>query len=186
MADGGIQPYKGRDASAIIERVLSLYEEDGLEVTQSAPIVDVPARTIHRWLATNASDRWKEVQQARALSDYEQARTARANASTVLSTLQQTLADEDVNEGAERNWRLAHAREVLKAADTQLDHQKWLLERLLAKLYGKQPEVSINIGVSLDQALTGRASDLLGRIAGSVPRLLDVKPTEAELASHDD
>lgn len=162
---GQLKPYKGRDAEAVIAQALTLYEEEGLEITEIAPKLDVPARTIHRWLATNAADRWRELQQARALADYEEARTARDTASATLGRLQAALDEEGISDGAERNWRLAHAREVLKAADTQLDHQKWLLERLLSRLYGQKPSAPTGSGISIVINTNGPA----GRIIEAEP-----------------
>lgn len=131
-----ITPYKGREAQPIIEAALQRYEE-GIEIEQSAKELGVPARTIHRWLATNATERWREAQQGRVQADHEAARKARDEASRVLNELKEQLEREGIKDPAERNWRLAHAREVLKAADTELDHQKWLLERLLRRIYGE-------------------------------------------------
>lgn len=165
MNDTAITPYKGRDADTVINQALQMYEEQGIEISQAAKTLDVPARTIHRWLATNASERWREVQQARALADYEKARTARDDASKTLSDLQSTLEAESVEDAQERNWRLAHAREVLKAADTQLDHQKWLLERLLAKLYGQQNKVTVEV-----------IGDLGEKLRRAKERVIDVIP----------
>lgn len=159
-----ITPYKGRDAGPIIDAALKMYDE-GKEIADAATELGVPARTIHRWLATNAQDAWKEAQQARAMADYEAARTARESAKDALILLQSELEGDSgsmrnaMSEGEARamNWRLAHAREVLRAADTELDHQKWLLERLLRRLYGSdQPPgnavpIQINIGIALQQ-----------------------------------
>lgn len=195
MADGGITPYKGRDANTIIAQALEMYEEQGLEIAEAAPILNVPARTIHRWLATNASERWKEAQQARALDDYERARKARYTAHKAMLSLQQTLDDEtqariDRTEGEEklkaadilwsqavareRNWRLTHAREVLAAADQELEHQKWLLERLLSRLYGvKQELTAVGITVVVQRDTT----------TGSAPAAQHGQITDAEVVN---
>jgi predicted ArsR family transcriptional regulator len=145
-------PYKGRDAKPVIDKALELYDQ-GIEIEDAAKELGVPARTIHRWLATNATEQWKEAQQGRAQADYEAARKHREVAASTLNALKEQLGEEGVNEAAERNWRLAHAREVLRAADTQLDHQKWLLERLLAKLYGpgapQQSGNSVHISIGI-------------------------------------
>jgi transposase len=147
-----LTPYKGRKAEPIIEAALAMYEE-GIEIGDAAKELDVPARTIHRWLATNAQDRWHEAQKGRALADYEGARKRRDDARSALEDLKATLETENVKEPAERNWRLTHAREVLRAADTELNHQQWLLERLLRRIYGQEaPQqtgglVQINIGI---------------------------------------
>jgi transposase len=141
----GIKPYKGRDAEAVVTAALQMYEE-GKEIEEAAKELGVPARTIHRWLATNATERWHEAQKGRVSADYESARKRRDAARETLEVLQATLRDEGVNEPAERNWRLAHAREVLRAADTELDHQKWLLERLIRRIYGQQDQVADGAG----------------------------------------
>jgi transposase len=152
-----ITPYKGRDADQIINAALALYDE-GKEIEDAAKELDVPARTIHRWLASNAVDRWHEAQKGRALADYESTRKRRDDARDTLEQLKQTLETEGIKESAERNWRLAHAREVLKAADTELDHQKWLLERLIRRIYGQDAPpataaVQINIGIRRGEPL---------------------------------
>lgn len=146
LANVPIEPYKGRDAGQATSKALELYEQ-GIEVEQSAPIIGVPARTLYRWLSTNAADEWKEAQQGRALADFEKARKAREEAANTLNDLKAKLDEEGIQEPQERNWRLAHAREVLKAADTQLDHQKWLIERLIRKLYGQDRQVQVTIDV---------------------------------------
>lgn len=153
-----ITPYKGRQAGPTIERALELYEQ-GVEIEKAAEEIGVPARTIHRWLATNFAERWKEVQQARASADYEQVRKRRDEAREVLTALE--LGEEGLDTATKArtmNWRLAHAREVLAAADTELDHQKWLLERLLRKLYGQEAPsvasaVQININLRREAAI---------------------------------
>lgn len=148
-------PYKGRDAEPIIAAALQIYE-DGKEIEDAAAELGVPARTIYRWLSTNAVDRWHEAQKGRAIADYESARRRRDEARVTLEGLKQTLEIEEVKDAAERNWRLAHTREILRAADTELDHQKWLLERLIKRIYGQdQPAnvgqaVQINIGIRRD------------------------------------
>ena len=152
---GAVEAYKGRQADQIVAQALELYEQ-GKEIEEAAVELDVPARTIYRWLASNAQDRWTEAQRGRLVSDYEKARKHRDNASNTLDVLKTTLETENVNEPAERNWRLAHAREVLRAADTALDHQKWLLERLLKRIYGQETQagagervsIVLNIGVA--------------------------------------
>ena len=147
-----LTPYKGRKAEPIIESALAMYE-DGKEIAEAAKILDVPARTIHRWLATNALDRWHEAQKGRASADYEESRKRRDSAREALDDLKATLETEGVKEPAERNWRLTHAREVLRAADVELNHQQWLLERLLRRIYGQETPgqgssmVQINIGI---------------------------------------
>lgn len=146
MADKPIKPYKGRDPEAAINKALELYEQ-GIEIEQAAPIIGVPARTLYRWLVTNASDSWKDTQQGRALADYEEARKKREEAAKALDSLKEQLDEEKITEPQERNWRLAHAREVLRGADTQLDHQKWLIERLIRKLYGQDRQVNVSIEV---------------------------------------
>lgn len=141
-----ITPYKGREAQPIIDAALQRYEE-GIEIEQSAKELGVPARTIHRWLATNATERWKEAQQGRALADHEAARKARDAASHTLNDLKEQLDRENITDAAERNWRLAHAREVLKGADNELEHQKWLLERLLRRIYGDDKSALLSGGL---------------------------------------
>ena len=73
-----------------------------------------------------------------------------------------------MKEAAERNWRLAHAREVLRAADTELDHQKWLLERLIKRIYGQdQPANSgqaIHINIDFGAASAGQAKVSEGQV----------------------
>lgn len=163
MADA-IKPYKGRQAEPIIKRALELYDE-GIEIEESAEQLGVPARTIHRWLASNSPDEWKQAQQGRAQADYEKARKRRQEAANVLESLKQTLTDEGVVEAQDKQWRLAHAREVLRAADTELDHQKWLLERLIRKLYGQDAPVGsgnavqININLRSADATTHRSNE---------------------------
>lgn len=136
-----ITPYKGRDPEHIISSALQIYE-DGKEIEDAAKELDVPARTIYRWLSSNAVDRWHEAQKGRALADFESARKRRDEARLTIECLKQTLSEEEVKEPAERNWRLAHAREVLRAADTELDHHKWLLERLIKRIYGQEQQGS--------------------------------------------
>lgn len=141
-----VTPYKGREVEPIISAALKMYDE-GTEIAEAAEELGVPARTIHRWLATNAQDAWKEAQQARAMADYELARKARDTAKNALFALEEDLTPDSrttMSEGEARsmNWRLAHVREVLRAADTELDHQKWLLERLLRRLYGQEQAVT--------------------------------------------
>ena len=172
-----ITPYKGRDAESIVAQALKMYEEDGIEINEAAKAIGVPARSIYRWLATNAGDRWKEIQQARALSDYERVRKERDSAAKALIELQQTLEAEEIKEPQERNWRLAHARECLKAADVQLDHQKWLLERLLAKLYG-QRQVDVNIHVDSDWGERLRRAKQ--RTSNTDTEIIDVTPLNSQ------
>lgn len=162
-----ITPYKGRDAEPIIDQALELYEQ-GQEIEESAPSLGVPARTIHRWLATNATDRWREAQQARALSDYASARKARATASERLETLKTQLEAEQVKDAAERNWRLAHAREVLRSADIELDHQKWLLERLLRKLYGQETAAQVPVTIQIANLRGDDATKTAIKISGVI------------------
>jgi transposase len=150
-----VEAYKGRQADLVVAQALELYEQ-GQEIEQAAATLNVPARTIYRWLASIAQDKWTEAQRGRLVADYEKARKHRDSASNTLDVLQQTLETEGVKEAAERNWRLAHAREVLRAADTALDHQKWLLERLLKRIYGQETapgsgervSIVLNIGVA--------------------------------------
>lgn len=148
-----ITPYKGRDANEIIDAALNIYEQ-GREIEDASKELNVPARTIHRWLATNAQDRWHEAQKGRVSADYETARKRRDEARTKLEDLKQQLESENIIDPAERNWRLTHARDVLRAADTELNHQQWLLERLLRRLYGQDAPamavspIQINIGIS--------------------------------------
>ena len=146
-----ITPYKGREIEPVVKAALELYET-GKEIEDAAQELGVPARTIHRWLATNVPEEWKQAQQGRAQSDFDRARKRRDEARQALDSLKVTLETEDVKDAAERNWRLAHAREVLRAADTELDHQKWLLERLIRRLYGQDAPaggsaVQININL---------------------------------------
>ena len=151
---GAVEAYKGRQADLIVAQALELYEQ-GKEIEEASVTLDVPARTIYRWLASIAQDRWTEAQRGRLVADYEKARTHRDSASHTLEVLKQTLETEEVKDAAERNWRLAHAREVLRAADTALDHQKWLLERLLKRIYGQEQSagngervsITLNVGV---------------------------------------
>jgi transposase len=156
-------PYKGRDAEPIIAAALQIYE-DGREIEDAAKELDVPARTLYRWLAANAVDRWHEAQKGRALADYESAKRRRDEARDTLDRLKSTLETEEVKDAAERNWRLAHAREVLRACDTELDHQKWLLERLIKRIYGQEAPpvganaVQININLRRENATTGDVS----------------------------
>lgn len=168
-----VTPYKGRAAEPVIDEALEMYDQ-GFEIEQAALKLNVPARTIHRWLAANAPDRWKEAQQGRAQADYEEARKRRDGARDALDRLKETLETEDVKDAAERNWRLAHAREVLRAADTALDHQKWLLERLIRKLYGQDvpsgagSAVHININLRRDQPLDVVVEDVPPQVLGEV------------------
>jgi transposase len=150
-----VEAYKGRQADLVVAQALELYEQ-GQEIEQAAATLNVPARTIYRWLASIAQDKWTEAQRGRLVADYEKARKHRDASANALDVLKQTLEDEGVKEAAERNWRLAHAREVLRAADTALDHQKWLLERLLKRIYGQETQagagervsIVLNIGVA--------------------------------------
>src|SRR6185503_108533 len=84
------------------------------------------------------------------LADFESARKRRDEARLTLEGLKQTLSEEQVNEPAERNWRLTHAREVLRAADTELDHQKWLLERLIKRIYGQDQHANTGQAVVIN------------------------------------
>lgn len=154
---GPVTPYKGRDAEPIISQALQMYDE-GKEIEDAAKELNVPARTIHRWLATNAVERWHEAQRGRALADYEQARKRRDIARATLDDLKQTLENEEVKESGERNWRLAHAREVLRGADTELDHQKWLLERLIRRIYGQDAPSQIAAAVQINIGIAHKAS----------------------------
>jgi len=148
-----VEAYKGRKADEIVAAALALYDQ-GKEIEQAAVELDVPARTIYRWLASNAQERWQEAQRGRLVADYERCRKRRDEASDTLNALRQDLENEGVKDPAERNWRLAHAREVLRAADQDLDHQKWLLERLLKRIYGQdvatdggsRVSITLNIG----------------------------------------
>lgn len=158
-----ITPYKGRNADEIIAATLAMYE-DGIEVADAAKRLDVPARTIHRWLITNATDQWQELQRARVMADYEAARLTRKTANDTLDALRRTLDAEGVTDGAERNWRLAHIREVLRAADTGLQHQQWLLERLLRRIYGNDKIVMQINNISVDDTLGLQAAGLLDKL----------------------
>lgn len=151
-----ITPYKGRDAAEIIKQALELYDQ-GIEIEQSAEQLNVPARTIHRWLATNAPADWIAAQKGRAQADYEKVRKRRDEARASLEALE--ISADEINPGEARsmNWRLAHARECLAAADQELRHQEWLLERLIRKLYGQDAQavgsaVQININLRREQA----------------------------------
>jgi transposase len=161
-----VTPYKGREADPVIDEALEMYDQ-GFEIEQAALKLNVPARTIHRWLAANAPDRWKQAQQGRAQADYELVRKRRDEARTTLEQLREALKNEGVDEGSSASdWRLAHAREVLKAADTELKHQEWLLERLIRKLYGQDAPaaggnaVQININLRRDNEKVVVGTDL--------------------------
>lgn len=147
-----ITPYKGRDANQVIEQALEMYEQ-GVEITEAAKTIGVPARTIHRWLATNATERWHDAQKGRLLADYEGCRKRREEARNNLETLKSKLDEEGVIDSAERNWRLAHAREVLRFADSDLDHHKWLLERLISRIYGQTSKLQIEVTDDLGERL---------------------------------
>jgi transposase len=164
-------PYKGREAEPVITAALQIYEE-GREIEDAAKELGVPSRTLYRWLTTNAVDRWHEAQKGRALADYESARKRRDQARTTLEDLKQTLETEEVKDAAERNWRLAHAREVLRAADTELDHQKWLLERLIKRIYGQ--DAGSNAGSAVQININLRRSN--GDIVDVKPEDIETKP----------
>lgn len=131
-----IAAYKGRNAEDIIKMALALYEQ-GIEIEQSAEQMNVPARTIHRWLASNAPEEWIAAQKGRAQADYEAVRKRRDEARRTLEALEISANEISPSEARSMNWRLAHARECLAAADQELKHQEWLLERLIRKLYGQ-------------------------------------------------
>ena len=166
---GAVEAYKGRKADEIVAQALALYDE-GKEIEQAAVELDVPARTIYRWLASNAQDRWTEAQRGRLVADYEKARKHRDASANALDVLKQTLEDEGVKEAAERNWRLAHAREVLRAADTALDHQKWLLERLLKRIYGQDTPAGAGERISITLNL--------GPVAEAPRRVIDMDKSD--------
>jgi transposase len=144
--------YKGRDANQVVDQALDMYER-GIEITDAAKSIGVPARTIHRWLATNATERWHDAQKGRLLADYEECRKRREEARTTLQDLQSKLDEEGVTDNAERNWRLAHAREVLRFADSDLDHHKWLLERLISRIYGQTSKLQVEVVDDLGERL---------------------------------
>jgi hypothetical protein len=149
---GAITPYKGRDAGQVIEQALEMYEQ-GIEITDAAQTIGVPARTIHRWLATNATERWHDAQKGRALEEYEKAKRRRDDARATLEGLKSKLDEEGITDTSERNWRLAHAREVLRFADSDLDHHKWLLERLISRIYGQTSKLQVEVVDDLGERL---------------------------------
>lgn len=167
--------YKGRDPEPIVTRALQLYEQ-GQEIDDASAELGVPARTIYRWLGTTATEAWHEAQKGRALNDYERARKRRETSAQDLERLKQQLDDEGIVDAAERNWRLTHVREVLRAADQDLKHQEWVLERILRKIYGQDsPQVQVNINLGDVGEKIARLEAELGVKVGNV---IDVTPAE--------
>lgn len=164
-----VTAYKDREVEPVITAALEMYNS-GMEIEQASTQLGVPARTIYRWLSANGQDEWQEAQKARLLADYQAARAYRDQAGRTLDDLKEQLTKDGVTEAAERNWRLAHAREVVRAADTALDHQKWLLERLFRRIYGNDtPQVQINLNIgNIADKIKDLEHELLGKPAQAI------------------
>lgn len=146
-----VEAYKGRKADLIVAQALELYDQ-GKEIEEAAKELDVPARTIYRWLSHNAVEQWHAAQKGRSLAEYDLARKRRDAARVAMDDLKQTLKREKVKNPAERKWRLAHAREVLHAADRELTHQEWQLERVMKRIYGNDaaPDTTGKVSITLN------------------------------------
>ena len=119
-AKGALNLLAGLDPQTILSRCLV---ERTADIAQD---LGVHRSALNQWLLQNGEDDWKEVQVARALTRKEMA--------------------EDELEAAQDPLSLARAREMLRAA-------QWDLERVCRRIYGQDQNININVGLDLGERL---------------------------------
>jgi hypothetical protein len=124
----------GQDPRLILRRYLS---DESTEVI--AADYGVTRQALGQFLLRHAEEDWKEAQVARAIARKEKA--------------------EDQLESAQDPLQLAKARELLKAA-------QWDLERVCRRIYGQDHNLNINLNVT----------DLGDRLRRARERVIDVTP----------
>lgn len=126
----------GQDPKDILLRYLS---DESTEVI--AKDYGVTRQCLGQYLLRHAEEDWKEAQVARAIARKEKA--------------------EDAIETADDPLKLAKARELLKAA-------QWDLERVCKRIYGQDYNVNLNVSV-----------DLGDRLRRARERVIDIQPEAA-------
>lgn len=111
----------GKDPKAILLRYLS---DESTSVI--AADYGVTRQALGQYLLRHAEEDWKEAQVARAIARKEKA--------------------EDQLESAEDPLQLAKARELLKAA-------QWDLERVCRRIYGQETNINVSISTDLGERL---------------------------------
>ena len=127
----------GQDPKDILLRYLS---DESTEVI--AATYNVTRQALGQFLLRHAEEDWKEAQVARAIARKEKA--------------------EDQLETADDPLKLAKARELLKAA-------QWDLERVCRRIYGQDHNLNLNINVI----------DLGDRLRRARERTIDIQPEAA-------
>lgn len=130
------QGLAGQDPKQILLRYLSNESTETI-----AACYNVTRQALGQYLLRHAEEDWKEAQVARAIARKEKA--------------------EDDLELADDPLKLAKARELLKAA-------QWDLERVCRRIYGQEQNININ--------LTG---DLGDRLRRARERVIDITPEHA-------
>ena len=121
---GRLNPLKNVDPKDVLDRYLA--EETSTQIAQS---LGVTRAALSYWLLRHAEAQWKDAQVVKALKRKEDAETALEGAATVID--------------------IARARELLKAA-------QWDLERVCRRIYGQDSipagaNIQINIGIARQQ-----------------------------------
>lgn len=119
----------------------------GKRLKDIAAELNVSAPAIHYQLVRNVPDEWRDVQAARALAELEDAETEIEAAEDMLN---------------------------LTRAEKKLNHRRWLLERLIPRLYGQKQEVTHTHKVDLETAIQAAER----RIRAIADKTIDVTPQQ--------
>jgi hypothetical protein len=127
---GRLAPLKGVDPKDILERYLG--EETS---TQIAATYGVTRAALSYFMLKHAEEQWKDAQVTKAMQRKENA--------------------EDLLESASNPLDLARARELLRAA-------QWDLERVCRRIYGQDQQVASGAAVNIQINLRREPLDVVG------------------------
>jgi Helix-turn-helix domain of resolvase len=124
-----------------IDYALEAYER-GQTIEQTAKKLGYSRMTLYRRVMNDA-ERWKAAQEAHAMDKYQRARQMHEAVCNEIVALEQGIKDKGGDaweDSHKRDWYLAHARIKERAVLSMLNSAEWELERVLARLYGKQAD----------------------------------------------
>lgn len=132
------------DRSALLDDVLERYSA-GQEIAEIAPEFGISDVTLYKYLLSDRQEEFRQAQIGRAMNEFEK---AKANRDACANALR--LAPDQLE--------LNRHTQLLKVAEQEEKRSQWLLERVLAKIYGtekgqSQAPVAIQINLTRDQII---------------------------------
>lgn len=125
----------------LVDQAIERYS-GGEQITQIAEEYGISNVALYRWLLADRQEEFRQAQVGRAMCEFEAAKTNRDLCAKALRDAPDQL-------------ELNRQTQLLKVAEHEEKRSQWLLERVLAKIYGtekqnNQQPVAIQINLSRD------------------------------------